>query len=80
MDGRGHNMILHHANMFIVEANISRYLNGPSDQTGSHEICPSFPERSYNPPKPFNGKSFPLDFAPVFNIIINIHEYANEIR
>ena len=37
MDGRGNNMILHHANMFIVEDTISRNLSGPSDQTGSHE-------------------------------------------
>ena len=37
MDGRGNNMILHYANMFIVEDNISQHLIGPSDQTGSHE-------------------------------------------
>ena len=37
MDGRGNNMILHHANMFNVEDNILRRLSGPSDQTGSHE-------------------------------------------
>ena len=30
--------------------------------------------------KPFHGNTFPLAFAPVFNIIINIHEYANEIK
>ena len=30
--------------------------------------------------KPFNGNSFLLVFTPVFNIIISIHEYENEIR
>ena len=37
MDGRGNNIILHHANMFIVDDNISWHLSGPSEQTGSHE-------------------------------------------
>ena len=82
MDGRGNNMILHNANMFIVEADISRYLNGPSDQTGSHEMQ----ERSIIHLKPFNGNSFPLvspDYNYIillYNIIINIHVYANEIK
>ena len=30
--------------------------------------------------KPFNGNSFSLVFAPVFDILIEIHEYANEIK
>ena len=70
-------MILHNANMFIVEANISRYLNGPSDQTGSHAIVLKCKKDLIIHLKPFNGNSFPL-VAPQF--IINIHEYANEIN
>ena len=37
MDGHGNNMILHHANMFIVDDNVLQHLSGPSDQNGSHE-------------------------------------------
>ena len=33
----GNYIILHHANVFIVEGNISWHLDGPSDFTGSHE-------------------------------------------
>ena len=44
MDGRGNDMILHYANVIIVEDSISRHLSGPFDQTGSHEICPKMQE------------------------------------
>ena len=45
------------------------------------KICPKMHERSYNPKKtPSNGNSLPLIFVPVSNIIINITEYANEIK
>ena len=44
------------------------------------KICPKMQEGSYNPSKPFNGNSFLLVFTPVFNIIISIHEYENEIK
>ena len=52
----------------------------PLTKQAAMKICPKMIERSYNPPKTFNGYSFPLVFAPVFNIIIDIHEYANEIK
>ena len=35
--GRGNSVILHHANVFIVEINILWRLGGPSDQTESHK-------------------------------------------
>ena len=35
--GRGNYLILHHANVFIVEDNILWHLDGPSDQTVSHK-------------------------------------------
>ena len=34
---RGNYVILHHANMFIVEDTIRWHLGGPSDQTVSHK-------------------------------------------
>ena len=39
-------MILHYANVIIVEDSISRHLSGPFDQTGGHEICPKMQEIS----------------------------------
>ena len=44
MDERGNDMILHHANVIIVEDSISWPLSGLFDQTGSHEICPKMQE------------------------------------
>ena len=45
------------------------------------KICPKMQERSYNPPKPLMAiVSTGFQLVPVFNIIINIHEYANEIK
>ena len=43
------------------------------------KICPKMQERSYNAPKTFNSNSFPLVFISIFDISINIHEYANLI-
>ena len=73
-------VILHHANVFIIEDNILCHLGGPSDHTGSHgnwlNGC-KIDLITY--PNPCNGYSFPLVFPHFFDIFINIHEYANEI-
>ena len=71
MDGHGNNMILHHVNMFIVEDNVLQHLSGPSDQ-----FVLKCKKALIIHQKPFNGNSFLL----VFNIIISIHEYENEIK
>ena len=51
-DAHGNNMILHHANIFIVEDNVLQHLSGPSDLTAM-KICPKMQEGSYNPSKTF---------------------------
>ena len=72
-------VILHHANVFIIEDNILCHLGGPSDHTGSHgnwlNGC-KIDLITY--PNPCNGSSFSLVFPHFFDIFINIHEYANE--
>ena len=68
--------------MFIVEENVLWLLIGPPDQSGSHKnFSLKVQERSFNAPKktPFTGNSFSLVFARIFDISINIHEYANEM-
>ena len=56
-------VILHHANVFIIEDNILCHLGGPSDHTGSHgnwlNGC-KIDLITY--PNPCNGYSFPLVF------------------
>ena len=43
------------------------------------KICSILQDRSYNAPKTFHWQQFfSLVFAPIFDISINIHEYANE--
>ena len=73
-------VILHHANVFIIEDNILCHLGGPSGHTGSHgnwlNGC-KIDLITY--PNPCNGYSFSLVFPNFCDIFINIHEYANEI-
>ena len=45
------------------------------------KICPKMQERPYNAPKTFQWQEcFSPGFRPYFDISINIHEYANEMR
>ena len=73
-------VILHHANVFIIEDNILCHLGGPFDDTGSHgnwlNGC-KIDLITY--PNPCNGYSFFPYFSSFFDIFINIHEYANEM-
>ena len=73
-------VILHHANVFIIEDNILCHLGGPSDHTGSHgnwlNGC-KIDLITY--PNPCNGYDFSLVFPHFLTFFINIHEYANEI-
>ena len=81
MGWHGNYVISHHANVLIVENNnILWHLGGPLDQTCTHKNCHKVQERSYiTYLKPLNGNSFSLVFPKMFNILINSHEYANEI-
>ena len=73
-------VILHHANVFIIEDNILCHLGGPSDHTGSHGNWLNGCKIDFiTYPNPCNGYSFSLVFSSFFDIFINIHEYANEI-
>ena len=62
--GGGNYVILHYANVFIVEDNILWLLGGPSDHTGSHENWFQRYEIDHiTHQKSCNGDSFPLVFT-----------------
>ena len=62
--------------MFIVEYNILWYFCGPFDHTGSHEnFVQGCKIDLIIHLKPCNGYSV----SSTFDILINIHEYANMI-
>ena len=52
----------------------------PLTKLAAMKICPRCKKDLIIHQKPFKGYIFPLVFAPVFNIVINIHEYKNEIK
>ena len=64
-------VILHHANVFIIEDNILCHLGGPSDHTGSHgnwlNGC-KIDLITY--PNPCNGSSFSLVFPHLLTVLL----------
>ena len=64
-------VILHHANVFIIEDNILCHLGGPSDHTGSHgnwlNGC-KIDLITY--PNPCNGYSFSLVFPHFLTFLL----------
>ena len=64
-------VILHHANVFIIEDNILCHLGGPSDHTGSHgNWLNGCKINLIIYPNPCNGYSFPLVFPNFLTFLL----------
>ena len=69
-------VILHHANVFIIEDNILYHLSGPSDHTGSHGNLLNGSKIDFiTYPNPCTGYSISLVFPILFGLFLFGHFY-----